>query len=66
VQIAATFRADVPADLKVGDKLAVEGRITVRRITGDLVEITSLGASPEFTLGGVEIDAYANDLTVTT
>ena len=62
-----TFTGPVPEGLWVGQLLHLAGMATVRGITADLVDITSLGKAPnsEFVLGEVQVALVANDLEVT-
>jgi hypothetical protein len=57
--IKLTFTGDVPDGVQVGDKLSVDGVITVHSITAELVDVGSAGIT-EWLPGRVDIDAYGN------
>lgn len=59
-----TFQGPQPEALKVGDELLISGKATVRGISAELVDVTSIGPGVQYLLGGVEIVLYANDLRV--
>jgi hypothetical protein len=48
----------------VVDKVSFAGIGTVQKIKGDLIDVTSLGSDPEFTLGNVTVALVANGARV--
>lgn len=58
------FEGYAPDGAKVGDELEIRGKATIARIDGDLIDITSLGSDPKYTLGAVYVDLYSNAIEV--
>jgi hypothetical protein len=51
-------------ELAVGQKVRFAGIATVRAIQGDVIDITSIGSDPQFTLGDVTVALVANRTSV--
>jgi len=60
-----SFDGTAPDEIKVGDKLTIQGAVQVRAITAGLVDITSYGRDPEYALGEITVDLVSNKLEVT-
>lgn len=63
-RFTVTFEGTPPDPTAVGDKLHIEGTVTVHGITADLIDISSWDSGKEYIPGKVSIDLYSNKLTV--
>lgn len=64
VRYSVEFYGPIPEHLEIGDKLRIEGEVTVRGLSGDMVDVTAIGRDPEFLVGGVSVDLLSNHLEV--
>ena len=64
-EFTVRFRGEMPDDIKVGDVLRINGKVTVHAIVGDLVDIRTLGDEGDsYAVGDTKVDLYSNRLEV--
>lgn len=65
VDFRVDFMGEAPEGLRVGDELTIQGRVTVRAITADLVDISGIASDGiDCVLGSTTVDLFANRLQV--
>jgi hypothetical protein len=60
------FRGTPPANAKVGDRLEINGTVTIQRIGAELIDVSHLGAEgwKSYLPGEIAIDLVSNHLEV--
>lgn len=60
--ITLTIRGELPDAIQIGDKLTLNGTVTVHTITGELIDVTSHGGNPEYIPTTAEVGVYSNSI----